>query len=299
MRRRKMGSKALRAICTVYGSMTSMDLITSRFTPNRMPAARLIWRSKLNFTSSARSSPKPLWNCTPLLSLNVHTVPSDESVQLSARSDSTSAVVTLPSLMAKRVRPRNMKRAIAWLCPRVLACGSRLSGSLDAMFSTFFRWASARGGSTRAVKPNVERRTIAATSVSGSREGVWLDMGSPISPERARAVEGLKVRSRIVEVGRGNKGQALTLHVPPVERAARDGRLLVHAADLRALQPHSSHEPLLVEDERVDIALSGRRGEGLGLALIEHDNARAHTDLEALALAQVSHRRVGHEEQHV
>src|SRR6266478_3311572 len=158
MRRRKIGSKDLRAIWTVYGSTTSMDLITSRLTPNRMPDARLIWRSKLNLTSSAVSSPKPLWNCTPFLSLNVHTVPSGESVQLSARSGSTSAVVTLPSLMAKRVSPRNMKRAMAWLCPRVLEWGSRVSGSLAAMFTTFF-CASATGVSTRLAAANTDRST--------------------------------------------------------------------------------------------------------------------------------------------
>src|SRR5262249_18240823 len=96
-----------------------------------------------NLTSSAVSSPKPLWNCTPFRSLNVQIVPSGESVQLSARSGSTSAVVTLPSLMAKRVSPRNMKRAMACDCPSVLECGSRVSGSLAAMLTTFLRWASA------------------------------------------------------------------------------------------------------------------------------------------------------------
>src|SRR6266850_1502307 len=172
MRRRKMGSKALRAICTVYGSTTSMDLITSRFTPNRVPGALLIWRSKLNLTSSAVSSPKPLWNCTPFLSLNVHTVPSGESVQLSARSGSTSAVVTLPSLMAKRVSPRNMKREIAWLWPRVLECGSRVSGSLAAMLTTFF--ASARGAATRL-------RTVNANS-STRRAEIRMDGDIGLSP---------------------------------------------------------------------------------------------------------------------
>src|SRR2546422_2069252 len=175
MRRRKMGSKDLRAICTVCRSTTSMDLITSRFTPNRAPGNRLIWRSKLNLTSSAVSSPKPLWNCTPFLSLNVQIVPSGESVQLSARSGSTSAVVTLPSLMAKRVSPRNMKRAMACDCPSVLECGSRVSGSLAAMFSTFFRWASA--GSVGPSSVSATRTVNAATSASGSRDRMWRNMG--------------------------------------------------------------------------------------------------------------------------
>ena len=77
----------------------------------------------------------------------VQIVPSGESVQLSARSGSTSDVVTLPSLMAKRVSPRNMNREMAWLCPRVLEWGSRVSGSLAAMFRIFF-WASASGAWT-------------------------------------------------------------------------------------------------------------------------------------------------------
>ena len=38
-----------------------------------------------------------------------------------------------------------MKRLMAWVCPRMLVCGSRVSGSLAAMFRTFF-WASAGAG---------------------------------------------------------------------------------------------------------------------------------------------------------
>src|SRR5512138_364233 len=90
-------------------------------------------------------------------------VPSGERDQLSARSGSTSAVVTLPSLMAKRVRPRNMNRVMAWLCPSVLEWGSRVSGSLAAMFRTFF-WASACGGSTSATAPCATRSPRTTTS---------------------------------------------------------------------------------------------------------------------------------------
>src|SRR2546425_9140402 len=158
MRRRKMGSKDLSAICTVCGSTISIALITPRLTPKRVPGARLICLSKLNLTSSAVSSPNPLWNCTPFRSLNVQIVPSGESVQLSARSGSTSAVVTLPSLMAKRVSPRNMKREIAWLCPRVLEWGSSVSGSLAAMLTIFF-CASATGVSARHQTANAVRST--------------------------------------------------------------------------------------------------------------------------------------------
>src|SRR6266446_8763867 len=134
-----------------------MALITSRLTPKRVPGALLICRSKLNFTSSAVSSPKPLWNCTPFRSLNVQIVPSGESVQLSARSGSTSDVVTLPSLMAKRVSPRNMNREMACDCPSVLECGSSVSGSLAAMLRIFFRCASAGAGASAASNARTAR----------------------------------------------------------------------------------------------------------------------------------------------
>src|SRR3989442_13392977 len=81
--------------------------------------------------------------------------------------------------MAKRVRPRNMKRAIAWLCPMMLACGSRLSGSLAAILRIFFRCASAVSGPISAASASVERTAIAATSVSGNRKDLRLSMGSP------------------------------------------------------------------------------------------------------------------------
>ena len=181
MRSRKIASKDLSTIWIVWGSTTSMDLMTSRLTPKRVPGSRLICRSKLNFTSSAVISPKPLWNCTPFRSLNVHTVPSGESVQLSARSGSTSAVVTLPSLMAKRVSPRYMKRLMAWVCPRMLVCGSRVSGSLAATLRIFFFCASAAGGSTRATRPKVRSAARAATDRSVNRERMRLGMSVPLA----------------------------------------------------------------------------------------------------------------------
>src|SRR5262244_502488 len=140
-----------------------------------MPGARLIWRSKLNLTSSAVSSPKPLWNCTPFLSLIVQIVPSGESVQLSARSGSTSAVVTLPFLMAKRVSPRNMNREIAWLCPSVLECGSSVSGSLAAMLRIFF-CASAAGGVMSSTTPSPEIST--RNTDKQSRKGCAMEFSS-------------------------------------------------------------------------------------------------------------------------
>src|SRR5262249_33407111 len=109
------------------------------------------------------------------LSLIVQIVPSGESVQLSARSGSTSAVVTLPFLMAKRVSPRNMNREIAWLCPSVLECGSSVSGSLAAMLRIFF-WASAIVGAIRPVAPTTE--TITRNTHKQSRRGCAMDFSS-------------------------------------------------------------------------------------------------------------------------
>src|SRR2546422_9213091 len=170
-----------------------------------MPGALLICRSKLYFTSSAVSSPKPLWNCTPFLSLNVQIVPSGDSVQLSARSGSTSAVVTLPSLMAKRVSPRNMKRAMACDCPSVLECGSRVSGSLAAMFSTFFRWASA--GSVGPSSVSATRTVNAATSASGSRDRMWRSIGFSSFADlfQARIERGAQTVAEEIEAEHGDE----------------------------------------------------------------------------------------------
>ena len=204
MRKRKIASKDFSTICTVCGSTTSMDLMTSRFTPYRVPGAFLICRSKLNFTSSAVSSPYPLWNCTPFLSLNVQIVPSGESVQLSARSGSTSAVVTLPSLMAKRVSPRNMKRVMACDCPSVLECGSRVSGSLAATFRIFLRWASAAGGPASATNPTAKRVASTATSMGENRDR-RLDMNIPLSEMGARASDQDRMRA-VVSTGLADGG---------------------------------------------------------------------------------------------
>ena len=57
-----------------------------------------------------------------------------------------------------------MKRTMAWLCPRVLVCGSRVSGSLAAMFTTFFFCASAGTGPART------QTVRAATSTSNQRD---------------------------------------------------------------------------------------------------------------------------------
>src|SRR6266850_1556503 len=59
--------------------------------------------------------------------------------------------------MAKRVSPLNMNREIAWLCPRVLECGSSVSGSLAAMLTIFF--ASAVGAATNPTTVNANSST--------------------------------------------------------------------------------------------------------------------------------------------
>src|SRR5262249_5069261 len=106
-------------------------------------------------------------------------VPSGDSVQLSARSGSTSAVVTLPSLIANRVSPRNMKREMACDCPSVLECGSSVSGSLAAMLTIFFFCASAAGGPA-----TVRRLRMARAAMSA-----WLGMEYPLSDELDRWID--------------------------------------------------------------------------------------------------------------
>src|SRR5206468_362205 len=74
---------------------------------------------------------------------------------------------------------------------------------------------------------------------------------------------------------------------------------LVHAADLRALQPQPGHQSLLVEEDRVHILLRRGGGEGLRRAGVEDDDARSDAQLEAPALGQILNGGVGHEEQGV
>src|SRR5207247_9528993 len=78
-----------------------------------------------------------------------------------------------------RLGPRKMKGAMAGYGSSVLECGSRVSGSLAAMFSTFFRWASA--GSVGPSSVSATRTVNTATSTSGSRDRIWRDMGFSFS----------------------------------------------------------------------------------------------------------------------
>src|SRR5262245_12829900 len=69
--------------------------------------------------------------------------------------------------------------------------------------------------------------------------------------------------------------------------------------DLVALHPDPSHQPLLAEDERVDVVLRRRRRQRLRLALVDYGHGRADTDLEAFGLVELPERAGVHEEQRV
>src|SRR3990172_6750848 len=79
-----------------------------------------------------------------------------------------------------------MKCLMACVCPRMLVCGSSVSGSLAAMFSTFFFWASAGGGPTIASRVKAAR-TAKRTSENRGRR--WFDMGCPLSREQGARAE--------------------------------------------------------------------------------------------------------------
>jgi hypothetical protein len=51
------------------------------------------------------------------------------------------------------------------------------------------------------------------------------------------------------------------------------------------LDPDSRHQPLLSEDERVDIVFRGCRSDVFGLSLVEHDDGGTDADLEAIGLS--------------
>src|SRR5512146_2973174 len=66
--------------------------------------------------------------------------------------------------------------------------------------------------------------------------------------------------------------------------------------NLRALQAETRHQPLLAEDERIDVALGCRGRERLGQAGVHNHDARTDTHLEPLAFPEIFQRGVGHEE---
>src|SRR5262245_35440287 len=80
--------------------------------------------------------------------------------------------------------------------------------------------------------------------------------------------------------------------VPPVP-------LLVDPRDLRPLDARPGHEPLLAEDEGVDVARDRVAGHGPPHALVDDDDARADADLEAVGRVELVERGLGHEEERV
>src|SRR5207244_1827186 len=65
------------------------------------------------------------------------------------------------------------------------------------------------------------------------------------------------------------------------------------------LDAGSCHEPLLVEDVRVDVARERVAGDGFPLALVDDDEARSDTELESLRGIELVERGVRHEEERV
>ena len=63
--------------------------------------------------------------------------------------------------------------------------------------------------------------------------------------------------------------------------------------------PDAGHQPLLVEDEGIDVLRDRRAGDRLADALIDDDDARPDADLEAVARVEIGERTVVHEEERV
>ena len=102
-------------------------------------------------------------------------------------------------------------------------------------------------------------------------------------------------QAKPLEIGASRWGPACRRFVSRgSRRPARSGRFVntsswlgIDSGDLRSLQSQPRHQPLLAENERVDIAPAGRRGHGLPRAGIHHDNARPHADLPAAAFIEI------------
>src|SRR4030095_1363535 len=80
--------------------------------------------------------------------------------------------------------------------------------------------------------------------------------------------------------------------------AARSGSL-GDLRDLRSLDPDAGHQPLLAEDEGVDIARERVRRHRLGDAGIDDDDARPHAELETTGRIELLQRLIVHEEERV
>src|SRR5208282_157448 len=75
--------------------------------------------------------------------------------------------------------------------------------------------------------------------------------------------------------------------------------LFVQLGDFGALNAETSHQTLLVEDERVDVVLQGRGGQRPCLAFVDDDNGRPDPDFPTIARVQILNRLVVHQEQRV
>src|SRR5262245_19212903 len=76
-------------------------------------------------------------------------------------------------------------------------------------------------------------------------------------------------------------------------------RSLIELGDLRPLDADAGHQPLLIEDERIDVLRDRRAGERPGEARIDDHDARTDAEFEAAAPVEIGQRLVVHEEERI
>src|SRR3990172_7459150 len=81
----------------------------------------------------------------------------------------------------------------------------------------------------------------------------------------------------------------LRSRVTPPAGLERLRGLWIDPGNLRALQAEPRHQPLLAEKERIDITLGCGRRKRSGFAGVHENDARAGTDLPAVALLEIVH----------
>src|SRR6266567_2325951 len=87
---------------------------------------------------------------------------------------------------------------------------------------------------------------------------------------------------------------------PLVLDIARGCRCLLRdPGDLRALYAEARHQPLLIEDEGIDVLRDRGAGERLADARVDDNDARADAELPAVAPVEIGERAVVHEEEGV